>query len=231
MPKETDGIRVASTSDLKEGAPLCVKAEDKALALFNIKGKFYATDNVCPHAGGPLCEGKIKDDTVICPWHGSTYRVATGQVVSGPSKVNVASYPVEVKGTEIYVNLGGSADPAVPKGATPKFKPDFNVDHPFQNEAFLNEVLEGLKFPFKLYSVLPFVLLAQSPDEIDIYLGEVHITEVDLWKISALMKTLNEKYKTDITYCLFHTPQFPGVMLLNIRGPKAPMDMSNQVRY
>lgn len=231
MTNPIDAVRVASTDDLKEGEPFCATANGKALALFRAGDKFYATDNACPHAGGPLCEGALHNGLVTCPWHGSQFKIETGEVVKGPSKTGVASYPVEVRGREVFVTLGRAAGAAKPKAATFTFEPTFNRDRPFSNEGFVTELLQGLKFPFKLYGQLPLVVIAQSPDEVDVYLGEVHITEVDLQTLSGVMAALNAKWKTSITYCLFHSAQFPGAMLLNIRGPQAPMDMENTAQY
>lgn len=231
MKEELNAVRVASVNDVKESASLCVSANGKALALFRVDGNVYAVDNACPHAGGPLCEGPVKGDVVTCPWHGSQFNVKTGKVMQGPAQVDVASYPVEIRGEDVYVTTDPASDSSKPKAVTLSFVPTLDVERPFSHEAFVNELLTELKFPFKLYGALPFVIISQSPDEIDAYLGEVHITEVDLLKLSGVMKVLNEKWKTDITFCLFHSSQFPGVMLLNIRGPKAPMNMENTIKY
>ena len=231
MPNQTTAIRVASATDLKEGSPLCVTTNGKRLALFKINGTVHAIDNTCAHAGGPLCEGSLKDDVVTCPWHGSQFKVDTGKAVGGPAKTGVATYRVEIRGTDVYVVLDSGAADAKPKQAVFSFDSTFDADRPFADEDFLNDLLGALKFPFKLYGILPFVVISQSADEVDVYLGEVHITEMDLQKMSGVMKALNEKWKTDITYCIFHTEQFPGVMLLNIRGPKAPQSLENTIEY
>jgi len=41
--------------------------------------------HACAHLGGPLSEGELKDGTVVCPWHGSEFRLDTGAVINGPS--------------------------------------------------------------------------------------------------------------------------------------------------
>jgi nitrite reductase/ring-hydroxylating ferredoxin subunit len=230
MQNKNGAIRVASKNDLKEGAPLCISIEGKALALFQADGKFYATDNACAHAGGPLCEGSIKDGVVTCPWHGSQYKLETGEVLRGPAKKGVQAYPVEIHGDDLYVILDKTTD-TKPKAVQFSFEPTLDRERPFSNEGFLNDLLKELKFPFKLYGALPFVVIAQSADEVDLYLGEMHITEMDFQKLSGIMKALNEKWNVAITYCIFHSVQFPGAMLLNIRGPHAPMNMENTIKF
>ncbi len=224
-------MRVASTKDIAEGKPFCVKVGDKALALFKTSAGYAAIDNLCPHAGGPLCEGALKNDVVTCPWHGSQFNIETGELVHGPAKIGVKTYPVEIRGEEVFVALNQDAADNKPKAVVFSFTPAFDKEHPFANEDFLNELLKALKFPFKLYGVLPFVVIAQNPDEMDLHLGEVHVTEADLQTLSGIVKTTNKKWKTDVTFCLFLSTQFPGVMLLNVRGPHAPMSLENTITF
>lgn len=229
MPNRS--IRVAAVKDVREGAALCVKADEKALALFLVNGAWRAIDNACPHAGGPLCEGEVADGVVTCPWHGSQFTIETGAIVHGPAKTGVKSYPVEVRGDDVYVTLGETTGDPKPTPAKFQFQPAFDAEHPFANQAFVEELVQALKFPFKLYGILPFIVISQSPDEIDAHLGEIHATEVDLQTLSGIMKTMNDKWKTSITYCLFLSTQFPGVFLLNIRGPNAPMSIENTITF
>src|SRR5262245_34014220 len=67
------------------------------VAVYNVAGTFYSTQNECTHARGPLCEGKLDGSTVTCPWHGSQFDVSTGAVVTGPAKDRLQTYRVTVK--------------------------------------------------------------------------------------------------------------------------------------
>ena len=96
-------VKVAKTGDVKD--KLCVFAKNKSLALFKIKGKFYCIDNTCPHLGGPLCKGEVKEFIVECPWHGSKFDVRNGKLKGPPADENVKSYKVTVKGEDILVDL------------------------------------------------------------------------------------------------------------------------------
>jgi nitrite reductase/ring-hydroxylating ferredoxin subunit len=232
MTKQLGAIRVASMTDLSEEKPFCVKANGKKLAIFLVGGNAYATDNSCPHFGGPLCKGTVDKNVVTCPWHGSQFNVETGKVLHGPAKKNVTTYPTEIREDGVYVVFGPvSAAPAEPKAVAFKFQPAFDQEHPFSNEGFLTDLLQALKFPFKLYETLPLIVISQDEDEIDVFLGEIHVTEMDVQQLSSVMKSLNEKWKVAITYCLFHASQFPGAMLLNIRGPHAPMNIESSQKY
>jgi len=71
----------------------------------NVDGKFSVINNVCLHRGGPLGEGELNGQIVTCPWHGWQYDVATGKLVTNPA-VGVETYPVEVRGDDIFVDIG-----------------------------------------------------------------------------------------------------------------------------
>lgn len=225
-----EGVRVASAKDVVEGKPLCADVGGKEIAIFKTKTGYAAIDNVCPHIGGPLCKGKVEDGQVECPWHGSKFDIATGAAAKGPAKAGVAAYPVERRGDDLFVRGIPMPRPA-PKAAVFGYGTAFDKNRPFDHAPFLDELLAALKFPFKLYGVLPLVVIGQSPDEIDAHLGPVHVTEADLKKLSEVMDAANKKWGTAVTYCFFHTSQFLGDMLLNIRGPKAPDAKENDVKY
>lgn len=95
-------VRVASTSELEPGQCKVVAAAGREVALYNVGGTFYATDNTCLHRGGPLGEGFLEGNIVTCPWHGWTYDVTTGVCPVNPN-VCVKTYPVKVEGTEIHL--------------------------------------------------------------------------------------------------------------------------------
>jgi len=95
-------VKVASLSELAPGSAKVVEAGGKTLALFNVEGTIYATDNTCLHQGGPLGEGELMGEVVICPWHQWEYNVRSGEVL-GNSSLKVVTYPVHVEGSDIKV--------------------------------------------------------------------------------------------------------------------------------
>ncbi len=97
-------VKVANISELEEDRGTIVEAKGLCIALFNIEGKIYAINNACPHAEGPLGEGDLEETKVICPWHGWEFDVITGAFEEDPD-VKVDTYPVEVNGDEIFVEI------------------------------------------------------------------------------------------------------------------------------
>ena len=105
-------VRVADLSELPPGSAMrVIGPADKPIALFNVDGSLHAINDVCPHRGGPLSRGALRGSVVICPWHGWTFDVRTGQP-DHPGGHSVATYRVKVVGTTIYVGWlrgGGGA--------------------------------------------------------------------------------------------------------------------------
>jgi nitrite reductase/ring-hydroxylating ferredoxin subunit len=98
-------IEVAKTNEIKPGEGKLIEVEDHEIALFNCDGSYYAIDNTCTHQGGPLCEGDLEGNKVICPWHGAEFDVKTGNVVAPPAEESVKSYRVEVHGDSIKIEI------------------------------------------------------------------------------------------------------------------------------
>ena len=98
-------VTVAKAGDLQPGQGKVVTAEGLEIALFNVGGKYYAIDNTCSHAGGPLAEGSIEGSEVTCPWHGASFNVTTGEACSPPAPTAVACYPIKIAGDDVQVEV------------------------------------------------------------------------------------------------------------------------------
>jgi NAD(P)H-dependent nitrite reductase small subunit len=98
-------VKVASKSEIADQSAKLVEIEGKRIALFHLGGEFYALDDTCPHAGGPLSEGSIEGEEVECPWHGSRFNIINGEVTGPPALDNVANYKVRVTDDDIEVEV------------------------------------------------------------------------------------------------------------------------------
>ena len=94
---------IAELEDLETGK--LVEAGGQSIAIFNLGGKFYAIENTCPHRGGPLSQGMMAGEEVICPWHGSRFNVKSGAVITPPAPQGVKSFPVRVMGSDVEVEV------------------------------------------------------------------------------------------------------------------------------
>ncbi len=99
-----DFVKVASLSELEPGSAKAVEVAGRLIALFNVGGTIYALDNICLHQGGPLGEGILDGEVIMCPWHMWEYNVRTGEKVGVP-EMKVESFPVRVEGNDIQVAI------------------------------------------------------------------------------------------------------------------------------
>lgn len=96
-------VKVAQIAELPSGEGKLVEIDQKRIALFNVGGKYYAVDDVCPHRGAPLSEGELNGEAVVCPWHGAIFELATGEVRRFPAAAGVGTYEVRLEGGEIAI--------------------------------------------------------------------------------------------------------------------------------
>ena len=97
-------IRVIGTEEVLPGTGQVVEIQGHTIAIFNVDGTFYATDNTCAHRGGPLGEGELEGDVVTCPWHGWKYNIKTGISLTTPS-ASVKTYQVKGEGIDVTILL------------------------------------------------------------------------------------------------------------------------------
>lgn len=82
--------------ELAEGRPTKGKLGAQALVLVREGDTIHALHDTCAHAGGPLSQGTLEAGCIVCPWHGSRFRLADGRVVGGPSVYDQPRYEVRL---------------------------------------------------------------------------------------------------------------------------------------
>ncbi len=89
--------------DLIEGKPATATVDGAQIFLLKQAGQIYAMAEHCSHLGGPLSEGKVEGDTIVCPWHGSRFCLKDGRVIDGPATNNQPVLDVMVRGGQVFV--------------------------------------------------------------------------------------------------------------------------------
>lgn len=84
---------------------LAATVGDRQIALYNVEGEIYATDNVCTHAFAILTDGWLDGDVIECPLHGGRFEVKTGKGLGPPIPCDLKTYPVRVVGDEVQVDI------------------------------------------------------------------------------------------------------------------------------
>ncbi len=98
-------IELCSVSDVEPGAVLKVEQDDLTLAVFNLDGEFFVTDDHCTHGPGSLSEGFVQGDVVECNFHGGQFNIRTGAVVAPPCMVPIKTYATIVEEGKVFIEV------------------------------------------------------------------------------------------------------------------------------
>jgi nitrite reductase/ring-hydroxylating ferredoxin subunit len=98
-------IELCSTSDVEAGAALRVEKDDLTLAVFNLEGEFFVTDDACTHGPGSLSEGYVDGEVIECNFHGGQFNIKTGAVVAPPCMVPVKTYRTIVEAGKVFIEV------------------------------------------------------------------------------------------------------------------------------
>jgi nitrite reductase/ring-hydroxylating ferredoxin subunit len=98
-------VAAAKVSDLSEGDVMKVQIGELKIALFNVDGSFYATEEICTHAHASLAEGYVDGDAVECPLHGACFSIKTGKALTAPATFDLATYPISVVDGDVLIGI------------------------------------------------------------------------------------------------------------------------------
>ena len=103
----SDGwIKAADRSALSDGEVVGVTVAGHEIALYDIDGEIFATDDICTHAYAKLSDGWLEKGEIECPLHAGRFDIKTGKATAPPCVDDVKTYPVRVEGDEIQIKLG-----------------------------------------------------------------------------------------------------------------------------
>ena len=104
-PSILEFVEIAPIDQLSPGERLFVELGGKSIVLFNLAGKLFAIGDVCSHDNGPVGDGEIEDDQIICPRHGARFDIRTGKAKSLPALLDIPSYPVRVEQGMVQIGI------------------------------------------------------------------------------------------------------------------------------
>ena len=99
-------VAVASVTAIAEGDVVGAKVGDKLIALYNVGGHIYATDNVCSHAFALLSDGWLDGSEIECPLHAGRFDVTTGKGLGPPIPSDIRTYKTRIVGDTIQIDVG-----------------------------------------------------------------------------------------------------------------------------
>jgi len=97
-------VEIAKASEVPLGRIKTAVVDGRTIALYHTLDGFFATDNTCPHRGGPLAEGDLSGNEITCPWHLWSFDLVSGACPGNP-EIAVATHEVRIEGDSVLVRL------------------------------------------------------------------------------------------------------------------------------
>ena len=97
-------LELCDSADVAANGATKVDKNGLSLAVFNLDGDFYVTDDLCTHGPGSLSEGYIDGDVVECDFHNGAFNIRTGEVVTPPCMIPLRTYAVHVADGKVYID-------------------------------------------------------------------------------------------------------------------------------
>lgn len=95
---------VAKVDEVKEGSKKLVVVNGTEIVVLRHQGAYYAVGNTCPHEGNALCDGDVRDCTIVCPTHEWEFSLKTGESDDHPG-FQADTYPIRVDGAELKISI------------------------------------------------------------------------------------------------------------------------------
>jgi naphthalene 1,2-dioxygenase system ferredoxin subunit len=98
-------IDVLAADAVPQGDVTAVMVSGKEIALYEVEGEVFATDNLCTHGAARMSDGFLEGREIECPLHQGRFDVCTGKALCAPLTENIRTYPVRIDQSRIWVNL------------------------------------------------------------------------------------------------------------------------------
>lgn len=96
---------VAKKSEIADGEARRYVVDGTEVLLCNVGGEIFAVEDICTHDGGALDQGELEGARIVCPRHGATFDVRTGEALTLPAIMPLPTYGVRIDGDDIYVRV------------------------------------------------------------------------------------------------------------------------------
>jgi nitrite reductase/ring-hydroxylating ferredoxin subunit/uncharacterized membrane protein len=103
--KPREWTDAAAAADVPADGLLRVEVAGQQVVLANVSGRVQAMGATCSHYGAPLDQGSVEGDCLVCPWHGSRFRLSDGSVARGPATAPQLSYDVRLQGERVQLRV------------------------------------------------------------------------------------------------------------------------------
>lgn len=98
-------IDAAGRDDVPEGDVVGIKVAGREIALYEVEGEIYATDNICTHGHARMSDGFLEGREIECPLHQGKFDVCSGKALCAPLTENIRTYPVRIENLRVMLKL------------------------------------------------------------------------------------------------------------------------------
>jgi naphthalene 1,2-dioxygenase system ferredoxin subunit len=101
----TAWIDIVSKDDVPEDDVMGIDINAKSIALYQVDGEIFATDNICTHGNARLCDGFLEGHEIECPLHQGKFDIRNGKAMCAPLTEDIQIYPVKIEGGRVFVEI------------------------------------------------------------------------------------------------------------------------------
>ena len=101
----TAWIDIASKDDVPADDVMGIDINSKSIALYQVDGEIFATDNICTHGNARLCDGFLEGHEIECPLHQGKFDIRNGKALCAPLTEDIQVYPVKIDGGRVFVEI------------------------------------------------------------------------------------------------------------------------------
>jgi naphthalene 1,2-dioxygenase system ferredoxin subunit len=101
----TAWIDIASKADVPEEDVMGIDINSKSIALYQVDGEIFATDNICSHGNARLCDGFLEGHEIECPLHQGKFDIRNGKAMCAPLTEDIRTYPVKIEGDRVFIEI------------------------------------------------------------------------------------------------------------------------------
>jgi len=105
MAETRTKLRLCSTDEVDFDSAIRVEVENLVLAVFNIDGMYFVTDDQCTHGPGSLSEGDTSGHIVECDFHYGAFDIRTGAVAAPPCMIPIRTYQAIVENNDVFIEV------------------------------------------------------------------------------------------------------------------------------
>jgi len=98
-------IDAASQDVVMEGDVVAITVGGREVALYEVEGEVFATDNLCTHGAARMSDGFLEGREIECPLHQGRFDVCSGKALCVPLTEDLRTYPVRIEDRRIWLQL------------------------------------------------------------------------------------------------------------------------------